>query len=427
MEKSNEKNNNVIKISLKKLILIIILVLVIVSIIGGVIIYKEYNDTLNHVNIISKKNMKRITQEDEEKIITLLEITKEEFESYKQYYTTLSKDVDLTYNTRNKKEIEDIAKENFNALENYILMYDENLMQFIKNNISSSDTNKYETELLNCYAISGIIDSYFKDDNYDLKLVQLKESGYNPKLFTINNKNLVKVVYNDDNCWVYIYKGIEYDYTGDVKPIFEVLINSANELKFWDSFKNIPLHTSDKPIIYLYPEEKMKVNVKLGRSDKLTCSYPKYEEKGWNIIAEPSGRLTDIDTGRELYCLYWEGKNTNNTNINEGFVVKGEDTIRFLEEKLEILGLNEKEAQEFIIYWLPQMEDNEYNYIRFETIEEINENMPLEITPTPDNIIRINMVWKALDKHIEVKEQLLEKTPRRTGFTVVEWGGTKLN
>lgn len=190
---------------------------------------------------------------------------------------------------------------------------------------------------------------------------------------------------------------------------------------------DISIGTKDKPVIYLYPKETTEVNVKLGKSGLLTCSYPKYDESGWNVIAEPSGKLTDINTDRELYCLYWEGLNTNKTNMNEGFVVEGKDTIEFLEEKLEILGLNEKEAQEFIIYWLPQMEDNKYNYIRFETIEEINENMPLEITPVPDNIIRINMQWKALDEYIQVEEQLLEKAPERTGFTVVEWGGTKID
>lgn len=183
--------------------------------------------------------------------------------------------------------------------------------------------------------------------------------------------------------------------------------------------------SEDKPVIYLYPEETIEVSVKLGNAEKITCSYPKYDEKGWKVTAEPSGKLTDLNTGRELYCLYWEGKDTNKSNINEGFVVKGEDTIKFLEEKLEILGLNQKEAEEFIIYWLPQMEDNKYNYIRFETIEEINNNMPLKITPTPDTVIRINMEWKALDEYIEVEEQILEKALTRTGFTVVEWGRNK--
>ena len=59
-------------------------------------------------------------------------------------------------------------------------------------------------------------------------------------------------------------------------------------------------------------------------------------------------------------------------------------------------------------------------------MEEINKNMPLEITPTPDTVIRIVMEFKGLEKEIEVKEQKLE-TPQRNGFTVVEWGGTEIN
>ena len=51
--------------------------------------------------------------------------------------------------------------------------------------------------------------------------------------------------------------------------------------------------------------------------------------------------------------------------------------------------------------------------------------MPLYINPKPDTVIRILMEFKALDEPIDVVEQKLE-TPTRTGFTVVEWGGTKL-
>ena len=93
---------------------------------------------------------------------------------------------------------------------------------------------------------------------------------------------------------------------------------------------------------------------------------------------------------------------------------------------MAILGLNEREANEFIIYWLPQLEANEYNFIRFQSIEEINEYMPLEISPTPDTIIRVLMEFKGLDERVEVKEQKLE-TPKREGFVVVEWGGSKLD
>ncbi len=179
-----------------------------------------------------------------------------------------------------------------------------------------------------------------------------------------------------------------------------------------------------KPIIYLYPEYELELCVKLGKTENITCSYPEYNN-GWKIIAKPDGTLIQSETGKELYSLYWEGIHSQKANLEEGFVVKGNETIKFLEEKLEILGLNAKEKQEFIIYWLPILQQNKYNYIRFATIEEINKNMPLEFSIKPDTLIRILMQYKPLEKYIQVKEQKLV-TPQRVGFVAVEWGGTKI-
>ena len=180
-----------------------------------------------------------------------------------------------------------------------------------------------------------------------------------------------------------------------------------------------------KPIIYLYPTEQTEVFVKLPKKDNITCSYPKYID-GWNVTAQPNGDLVDNETGRNLYSLYYESENDVDFKVTEeGFVIKGEDSAEFLEEKLVLLGLTEREAEEFIVYWLPILEANKYNYIRFATEEEINENMPLEITPTPDTVIRVLMEYKGLNKPIEVKEQELV-SPERTGFVAVEWGGTEI-
>lgn len=180
-----------------------------------------------------------------------------------------------------------------------------------------------------------------------------------------------------------------------------------------------------KPIIYLYPTEDLEVSVKLLKDKNLTCSYPKYKDE-WKVLAQTNGNLKDLATNRQLYSLYYESKNDVEFKVeNDGFVVKGEDTIKFLEEKLAILGLTEREAEEFIVYWLPKLEANKYNYVRFATLEEINENMPLEISPTPDTLIRVLMTFKELEKPIEVQEQKLE-TIDRTGFIAVEWGGTEI-
>ncbi len=188
--------------------------------------------------------------------------------------------------------------------------------------------------------------------------------------------------------------------------------------------RRIDPEVDEKPIIYLYPEKEIELSIKLGKPENITCSYPEYQ-KGWNVIANPDGTLIDMNTGRKLYSLYWEGIQTEPINYQEGFVVKGSETIEFLEEKLDILGLNEIEAEEFIIYWLPKLQNNEYNYIRFATIEEINKNMPLSFSVEPDTVIRVLMQYKALDSYKEVKEQKLN-TPDRYGFVAVEWGGTEI-
>ena len=165
--------------------------------------------------------------------------------------------------------------------------------------------------------------------------------------------------------------------------------------------------------------------VKLLKSKNLTCSYPKYED-GWNVLAEPNGDLKDLTTNRNLYSLYYESESDINFKVeDEGFVIKGEDSAKFLEEKLAILGLNEREAEEFIVYWLPRLEANKYNYIRFATSDEINQNMPLEISPKPDSTIRVLMIFKGLESPIDVNEQKLT-IPNRTGFVTVEWGGTEI-
>lgn len=180
-------------------------------------------------------------------------------------------------------------------------------------------------------------------------------------------------------------------------------------------------NVSYKPLIYIYPTTDTKVSVKLGKDDLLTTTYPRYNN-GWEVYAKTDGTLID-NNGRSYYGLYWEGNNYIINNYKDGFVVKGTDSIKFLEEKLNTLGLNEREANEFIMYWLPKLEENKYNLIRFLSTEEINEQMPLEVNPTPDTIIRVFMIYKPLDEKMTIKEQQLSKVSRN-GYTVIEWGGS---
>lgn len=181
--------------------------------------------------------------------------------------------------------------------------------------------------------------------------------------------------------------------------------------------------TVAKPVIYLYPEEETLVHVEVDFNGMLTTVYPAYED-GWDVLAKPNGTLTDPETGREYYCLFWEGDTDVAYDMTEGFVVAGEDTERFLEESLKTLGLTDQEANEFIIYWLPRMEGNPYNLISFQQ-EVYTNNAQLCVEPAPDTVLRVFMAYKPLEAMIRVLPQELQTT-QRTGFTLVEWGGTEI-
>ncbi len=199
-------------------------------------------------------------------------------------------------------------------------------------------------------------------------------------------------------------------------------ISEVKSIRLANPDKGEPLY--DKPIIYLYPEEDTVCSVRLELDGELTCTYPKYGENGWeNFTASANGTLTFPD-GREYYALYWEGRGKADFDLSEGFCVKGEDTAEFLADILPKLGLTPREANEFIVYWLPLMQDNEYNLITFQK-EAYEEDAKLIVEPTPDTVIRVFMAYKALGDKVEIAAPEIV-TPERTGFTVVEWGGTEI-
>jgi hypothetical protein len=182
-----------------------------------------------------------------------------------------------------------------------------------------------------------------------------------------------------------------------------------------------------KPVLYLYPTEKTDISVTLNlREQTLVHPYPAYKN-GWRVTATPDGTLTNTETGRTHYCLFWEAEGKPIVKkINTGFVVEGAKTASFLEEKLPLLGLSPKETNEFIIFWLPLMENKPYNLIYFAK-DEYNAVSELKITPKPDQIIRIMMVWQSSTQKITLPEQKITPAPTRKGFVAVEWGGQELS
>lgn len=199
---------------------------------------------------------------------------------------------------------------------------------------------------------------------------------------------------------------------------FTEFSNCVAEIKLyeWDIYV-------EKPVIYLYPTQNMEVNVRLDYEGKLKHTYPKYVENGWNVLAKPDGTLLD-ENGQEYYALFWEGTPNEQIIPEDGFVVPGNETATFLEEKLALLGLNRREANEFIMYWLPRMEDHPFNFIHFSGPQYCDQ-AKLIIEPQPETVIRVMMITQPLQSKVSVPLQDLSSLQKeRKGFVVVEWGGS---
>ena len=193
-----------------------------------------------------------------------------------------------------------------------------------------------------------------------------------------------------------------------------------------------------KPVIYVYNSsgDSLDVNVAIDK-EKLTFEYP-YRTNGWwyvktndhNIIVYPSkkDRHNNIN-GKEYNYLFWEDySNTFPYSFDTGFCIRGKDTREFLETTLNELGMNQQEINEFIVYWLPKMENNKYNVISFQT-DNYNKYYSLKVEPKPDNILRVFMAYYSNNTPIDIEPQdlnLVKNNFKRKGLYIVEWGGSEL-
>ncbi|MFA6447782.1 MAG: hypothetical protein WCW31_06070, partial [Patescibacteria group bacterium] len=189
-------------------------------------------------------------------------------------------------------------------------------------------------------------------------------------------ENLVSIGTTSEGDQVYILKEMTksptvkqvYDwwYMADQssKPSLEVFTAKYIPIIFWkDAFGRwvyyldeqfMPAVECGKPVIYLYPTKTTNVSVKLPSFINVTVSDPAYPLRGWNVVAHPDGSLGYAD-GKTYGSLYWEGTGVNYQSPREGFVVKDGEQESFLKSTLTKYGLNQKESQEFMDFWLPQM------------------------------------------------------------------------
>ena len=178
-----------------------------------------------------------------------------------------------------------------------------------------------------------------------------------------------------------------------------------------------------KPIIYLYGYDAVDVEITLTTDGTITTSYPAMNsDKTWKFMATKDGSM-NFD-GKKYRYIFWEGYLPMNYSFAKGFCVRGNEVVNFLDKQLDSFAFTPQEKQDFITYWAPQMAENEYNVISFQTAN-YTKAAKLTVIPKPDKTIRVFMAWYATDQYVNMTPQTF-KAPTRSGKVLVEWGGSEM-
>lgn len=337
-------------------------------------------------------------------------------------------------------------------------------MGFIRSKISSQNSlqfySDYETAIPGACATvlnSNIVNVSDNDleqigSVFSLPLYRLKD--VNHPLYVLAYKNKMDYYDQESAAWDQVNKGIK-------KPTLKEYINS-NPLLFvkdywqrWVALGEFDIKLPGgcgKPVVYLYPEQPTKVSVKFQVPVQFTTNIPKYADF-WQVMAYPSGSLVNLKPeltdcrqidalkmGSEYAqeaCLkntypylYWAGNiySKNYPTVGKGWVVERNNLNTFLQAKLTEAGLNDKEKNDFMSYWLPDMTAKNAPYYRISFLQtnDLNSLFPMTVNPNPDTTFRLFLDYSPLMEKPEnlPEPQTLNKLVRN-GFTLVEWGGLK--
>jgi hypothetical protein len=146
----------------------------------------------------------------------------------------------------------------------------------------------------------------------------------------------------------------------------------------------------------------------------MLVEYPKTNKGVWSLMADKDGTLTDIATKKKYSYLFWEALRTKPFTLDDknAYCVSSKEAEKFLEDSLVTLGLNLKEKNDFIVYWLPILEQNKYSLVEFKTTE-YTDMAKLDVTPKPASMIRVFMVFRKSDKKVKTGSPKIKKVTRK--------------
>jgi hypothetical protein len=173
-----------------------------------------------------------------------------------------------------------------------------------------------------------------------------------------------------------------------------------------------------KPNIYLYPEEKTRMDVSLSfpHGGQVVKSIPSYPEEWQDIRVTPAGTID-----KKYAYLFYEAMLPDHWQYSEGWVLRREHLPLFFTANMTQYGFNRQEIDDFLEYWMPQLKDAPYYAVYPQRNAMVNPIAKLHIRPRPDSILRLFYIIEAVRGDFELMEVEIPAFTRR-GFTVTEWG-----
>lgn len=219
-------------------------------------------------------------------------------------------------------------------------------------------------------------------------------------------------------CWNYDFKGGHH-----------VVMDFVCSEKLPDGM----IYMEEKPVIYGYSETSLSASLKLENTNDLTFTYPAYQE-GWMVNLDKDEPGFNIN-GIQYPYIFWEGEKNklsfkSSEGIINGFYIKTDTAISFFENSLTQLGLNQTEITDFITYWGPRVQQNSFATIQYLVDEDYDEAIgDLIIDPQPDNERRVYLLFEGdeVGKSVYQINNPSLTSFNRSGFTIVEWGGTEFS
>ncbi|KAG2036994.1 hypothetical protein BDR03DRAFT_897531 [Suillus americanus] len=230
-----------------------------------------------------------------------------------------------------------------------------------------------------------------------------------------------------------------------------------------------------KPVIYLYSPSDIDVSVKLSLIPEWSISviYPivSTEDHGqrleWNVRTHQDGSLTENNSGLDVSYLFWEAEKnlqafprspaskpqpvdtfnpiSSNLDDMDSIVIPVDKATVYLDKTLKGLGLHTEARTSFITYWLPSILKHEHIALRFVPQAAYERAASLSISPQPDVVTRICMLFKGVckehlanwanaqmqaEKDVAWWVDVVGVDPARAGdaslFRVLEWGGMEI-